>query len=237
MSGQNHVKITGSGSASGGSYDKITIRGEGTILHDVECQVFKTFGSSELQGDIRYEKLDVFGETNVKGAMQGTELKVIGQLTSGSDAAIHKTKVRGSLDLAGGIKGEKADIKGSISSGGNIEMEIFQLHGNFTAEGLLSAEVLDIGLRFGVSRAAEIGGSKISVKKKSALPFFPFGKGDGTLEVKIIEGDDISIENTRADIVRGRNVTVGSGCEIGLVEYSESFKHTSNSTIKEKKKY
>ena len=37
-----------------------------------------------------------------------------------------------------------------------------------------------------------------------------------------IEGDDVDLEYTQADVVRGRRVRIGEGCSIGRVEYSES---------------
>ena len=37
-----------------------------------------------------------------------------------------------------------------------------------------------------------------------------------------IEGDDVDLEYTEADVVRGRRVRIGEGCSIGRVEYSES---------------
>jgi hypothetical protein len=44
------------------------------------------------------------------------------------------------------------------------------------------------------------------------------------LTVRIIEGDDIYLENTHAKVVRGNNIEIGPGCEIKLVEYKYSFK-------------
>lgn len=41
-----------------------------------------------------------------------------------------------------------------------------------------------------------------------------------TLEVETIEGEDIDLESTKAELVRGRNVVIGAGCEIERVEYS-----------------
>lgn len=37
-----------------------------------------------------------------------------------------------------------------------------------------------------------------------------------------IEGDDIHLELTRARVVRGNNVSIGSGCDIDLVEYKNN---------------
>ena len=41
-------------------------------------------------------------------------------------------------------------------------------------------------------------------------------------QVGDIEGDDVDLEYTQADVVRGRRVRIGEGCSIGRVEYSES---------------
>jgi len=39
------------------------------------------------------------------------------------------------------------------------------------------------------------------------------------LTTGLIEGDDIYIQNTNVKIVRGNNITVGTGCTIDLLEY------------------
>jgi cytoskeletal protein CcmA (bactofilin family) len=51
------------------------------------------------------------------------------------------------------------------------------------------------------------------------------------LTSNIIEGDLIYLENTNAKIVRGKNVTIGAGCKIELVEYKESFKKDEKSVV------
>ena len=51
------------------------------------------------------------------------------------------------------------------------------------------------------------------------------------LTADIIEGDLIYLENTNAKIVRGNNVTIGTGCKIELVEYKESFKKDEKSIV------
>ena len=43
-----------------------------------------------------------------------------------------------------------------------------------------------------------------------------------TAQVADSEGDDVVLEYTQADVVRGRRVRIGEGCSIGRVEYSES---------------
>ena len=54
--------INGSGSYPGGRYDKISIRGEGTIVNDVECSAFKVYGTSEVAESVKTVSVKVFGE-------------------------------------------------------------------------------------------------------------------------------------------------------------------------------
>ncbi|TKH51903.1 cytoplasmic protein, partial [Bacillus cereus] len=50
-----------------------------------------------------------------------------------------------------------------------------------------------------------------------------------------VEGDDIYLEHTIAEVVRGNNVTIGPGCEISVVEYHTSFNQKGNAVVKEHK--
>ena len=58
----------------------------------------------------------------------------------------------------------------------------------------------------------------------------------GELTTELIEGDEIYLENTNAKIVRGNNITIGEGCNIGLIEYSGEINISSESIVKEQKK-
>ena len=73
--------------------------------------------------------------------------------------------------------------------------------------------------------------------KKRSNSLLPFGKEVGSLAAKVIEGDDIYLENTTADMVRGNKVKIGPGCQIGVVEYRDDFTHDPKATIKTTTKY
>jgi cytoskeletal protein CcmA (bactofilin family) len=231
---KQNLTINGSGSYGGGSYNKIKIRGDGTITADFDCEVFKTFGSSNALKNGRANRFDVFGETEVRGNLVCNSMKIFGTTEVGGNASIRKAKVWGTLEVGDRFSGEEADIKGSLTCNGDTEFEIFKSTGSFDVKGLLNAGTIEVSLRYGTSSANEVGGDKITVKKKSS--FIPFGKGEGSLEVKIIEGDDIYLENTKADIVRGKRIRIGSGCEIGLVKYQESFKADTDATVTENRR-
>ena len=74
----------------------------------------------------------------------------------------------------------------------------------------------------GPCHVQDIGGGLIQIKKKGAVKltrWFSTTK----LTAQTIEGDDIYLEYTKASIVRGSQVTIGEGCDIGKVEYKMAF--------------
>ncbi len=234
MSNNQNLIINGSGSYSGGSYDKVIIRGEGTIVGDLEGSVFKTYGTSEAQANVKTDLLKVRGDAEFKGSIRSRECHVLGTMSVDGNADIQQLKIYGMLDVGECLNGEKAEIKGSLSVDGDVEFESFNSNGNFDIKGLLNADTITIKLRYSESRAEEIGGGEITVKRKSIL--IPFVKDEGQLVAKVIEGDTIYLENTEAGIVRGNTVKIGPGCAIGQVEYANHFSVDPDSTVKVKTK-
>ncbi|MDR4945023.1 cytoplasmic protein [Neobacillus cucumis] len=232
--GQNLI-INGSGSYPGGIYDKVSIRGEGTIVNDVESSVFHVYGTSEARENVKTGSVKIMGEADVKGNLAAAETLVMGTMMVGRNASLKKIKILGLLEVGEKLSGDVATIKGSISVKGDVEYETFDSSGGFDIKGLLTADKVKIALRFGQSSAEEIGGGQIIVKRKKNS-ILPFGKEEGTLTAKVIEGDDIYLENTTAEVVRGNTVKIGPGCQIGLIEYTTELKNDSSSTIKTKTK-
>lgn len=231
--GQNLI-INGSGSYSGGNYDKVIIRGEGTIVDDLESLIMKTYGTAEALANVKADSVRVFGEAEIKGSMASKKCLVMGSMSIEGKAEIKELKIRGMLDAGEYLNGDKVDIKGGLQVDGDVEYDTFSSIGSFEIKGLLNADTITVRLRHSQSSAEEIGGGKISVKRKSLL--VPFVKDEGLLLAKVIEGDDIYLENTEADIVRGNIVKIGPGCTIGQVEYSDSYDQDSDSTVKVKTK-
>jgi cytoskeletal protein CcmA (bactofilin family) len=231
--GQNLV-INGSGSYPGGKYDKVVIRGEGTIVHDLEGSVFKTYGTSEMAANVKADSMRVFGEAEIQGCLSSKKCLVMGTMSIKGKAEVKELKIRGMMDAGPHLNGEKADIKGSLAVNGDVEFDSFSSIGSFEIKGLLSADTINVRLRHSHSTAEEIGGGKIIVKRKSLL--IPFIKDEGHLAAKVIEGDHIYLENTEAQIVRGNVVEIGPGCTIGQVEYFDSFSQDKDSTVKVKTK-
>lgn len=53
MEHPHSLTVNGSGNSAGGDYNKVKIRGEGTISNDMSCNEFKTYGTSDVRGNMK----------------------------------------------------------------------------------------------------------------------------------------------------------------------------------------
>ena len=95
--------------------------------------------------------------------------------------------------------------------------------------GLINAEQIEVELDGSRSGAREIGGSKIMVTKGSS--FTRWWRKGGRLKAKTIEGDEIHLEATKSETVRGKSVEIGPSCRIGTVEYEETLEVSPDATV------
>lgn len=235
------IKISGSGTSGGGKYNEVSISGSGKINGDLECIDFKTSGSSKVVGNLKAETIKVSGSSKVEGNVEATEMKVSGSSHVTGQVKTQFLKISGSTHIEGSVYSEEVTIMGSAHIEKNCEAESFKASGNFKIQGLLNAGQVNIRIG-GYCSVQEIGGEHIEVRVNPLENSF-FKKvidkvfnSRGELTTESIEGDDIYLENTNAKIVRGNNVTIGEGCNIGLVEYSGQINVSSESIVKEQKK-
>jgi cytoskeletal protein CcmA (bactofilin family) len=151
-----------------------------------------------------------------------------------------KVKVQGELEVNGELFADEAKVTGNINTSGDCNAEIFTVEGGLTIDGLLNADIVKINL-YWPCKVHEIGGSEITVKKSGKLSFLGLklivtpGR-QNELNADIIEGDRVYLENTTAKVVRGTDVTIGSGCKIELVEFTNSFNQDEKSEVIANKK-
>ncbi|MHC0039151.1 polymer-forming cytoskeletal protein [Pseudoneobacillus sp. C159] len=226
-----NLMINGLGSSNGGNFDSVTINGKGTINSDIQCNSFSCNGAGTVHGDVKGEHLKISGTTKITGKIQCSTISVDGKGSFKSDLYFNKMNVSGMSSIDGNVKGEDLKVQGRISVDGNCEVENFKSEGQFSIDGLLSAETIDI-YTYGECKAREIGGQTIRVKEKTnfLLDLLKAVKSV-KLSVDTIEGDDISLENTKAKVVRGNHVVIGENCEIELVEYKDDLKVVGNGRI------
>lgn len=231
--------INGSGSSSGGVYQSVKINGTGNISGDVACQVFRINGSGTITGNLETEDGKINGSGNVEGSIKTQEFKINGTGQIKGSISGDDLTISGSASIGENLDVQNVKIEGSAS---DCNAERFHFNGSFDINGLLNADDINIRLFHSKSRVKEIGGGKINVAIGSTTGFkilktiFTLGIYNSVLETETIEGDEIVLENTIAKVVRGTNVTVGRGCDIGLVEYKGIFQKNGDAKVAEEKK-
>jgi cytoskeletal protein CcmA (bactofilin family) len=228
-----NLLINGYGSSNGGEFSSVTINGKGTVNGDLNCSYFTCNGAGTVNGDVKSEALKISGTGKISGKVYSSDLTIEGNGSIGGDVFIDIMTISGKSSVGGNVKGEEMKVQGKVTIGGNCEVETFKSEGQFTVGGLLSAEEIYIET-YGECKAKEIGGKTIKVKQKTnfLLDLIKTVKSV-KLEVDVIEGDHITLENTKAKVVRGNHILIGENCEIELVEYKETFEVEHNGRVKE----
>lgn len=225
------MKISGSSVLTAGTYDDINVSGKAVIEGDAAAANVAVSGSMIVKGALRADTVSVQGKM-VAGDIVADELKTNGKTSVTGDVTVKNHHNNGKLTIDGNCYGDVFGVSGKTSISGNCEVEQFTSNGQVHIDGLLNADEITLQL-INESFIRELGGNHIIVKKKASGGLFNFGSQEGMLTSELIEGDDITLEHVTANVVRGRHVTIGTGCHIDLVEYSGSIDIDGRSTVKE----
>ncbi|WP_438348879.1 hypothetical protein ACP8HI_25400 [Paenibacillus sp. FA6] len=228
----NDLRITGNGSSGGGQYDKVKIMGDSMIYGDVECTLFKCTGTASVEGALKSGSVSCQGNMKVHQGLHSETITIQGDLEVLGDLSAGTLKVNGEIRVEGNMNVEKMKGQGTLVISGDCQAEEVMIRGSVDIGNMLNAEVIEIKL-YGPSRAREIGGGKITINKAMMIPLIgKYSPGAyGAMQADSIEGDEIHLENTKASVVRGRNVYIGAGCEIGLVEYRDEYKQDNGAVV------
>lgn len=204
---------SGSGEITGGEYGEIRVSGGAKMTGDVQCDRLHVSGRLKAANDLNC------GEMRVSGS-----LKVEGRLSA------ETAKISGGATVEGKINAKDLRVSGGLKCGRDVSAEHFAASGKVEIPGLLNAETIELSAS-GRSEIGDIGCGSLTVRKERNVFFF--GDAKPGLTVRSIEGDTIWLENTVAEIVRGKNVTVGKHCKIGRVEYSETLNLVDGGKVEE----
>jgi cytoskeletal protein CcmA (bactofilin family) len=232
------LKYLGKMTSPGGVYKRVNFEGEVTIDGDLDCLEIKVNGILNEKGSLKLNIGKINGYATVNGNMEANDLNINGELKVDGNISVKKITSNGKLVSRGKISSEEMDINGELKVNGNCEAENFNLKGVFNIEETLNADDITVKL-YGPSETKEIGGSKIHVQKGGDNKLMelltailsPLNFYKAHLKAETIEGDDVYLEHTTAQVVRGNTVTIGEGCEIDLVEYRTDFKKTPGASV------
>ena len=225
------------------------VRAESLSVHGA----FSTEGACEIRGDAEVTgSLKSDGPCTVAGNM-----RVTGSVKSEGDLRAGRLQVSGVLKSEASIRAEEITVTGVLKADGDVQAERFTAEGPVTIEGELNAEQVELRLS-GESQIGSIGGARVQVRRSGSgsgsgsdsdrvrihldlnLPFFGKrridydGKSRSCLICQLIEADEIWLENTDAETVRGVNVHIGSECVVDRGEYSGSLTTAADASVGEK---
>lgn len=215
--------VNGVSDAAGGKYGSVKIDGVSKVVGDIEALSFKLNGVIRMNGSVKSESF----------VCDGT-MKVAGSLSTS------KMQMNGLVHVEGALSGEWLQLNGLFKIKGDCEFERVEGEGGFEVDGLLNAGSLNLKLH-GRGKAREIGVESLFVRQGakslwSKLWRWLFPKFKPELQAGTIEGDDIDVEYTKADVVRGNRIVIGKGSVIGRVEYKTELAVHPGATIGERVK-
>ncbi len=239
---QQNVSISGSGKIGGGDYGNVRISGAGKVEGDLTAEEIRISGSGKVMGTAKAREITVSGAGRFTGSVEAKSFQASGACAVEGDLKTGELRCSGSQRISGALSAHYIRCSGTLKVGKDVESDVFTSSGRFNIGGLLSADRVEINL-VGESRAGEIGGEKIEVRAGSGFNLqislargFRMGFSGGSLHTNVVEGDDIYLEATHADVVRGVDVRIGPGCRIGRVEYSGTLEIHEDATVKEQVK-
>jgi cytoskeletal protein CcmA (bactofilin family) len=235
-----HLTVTGTGITSGGSFNKVKIRGDGTINGDLDCIQWKVFGNADVNGIVKAESVDIFGQANLRKNLEADAVNLFGEAEIRGHVELKDLNLRGAIRIDGNLVGGNIHGYGELKIDNDCEADSISFTGAVTIGRTLNAEKVDLKLHFADSRIPEIGGENIRVTKSKAFSILNLLKrlshDSSMLFAESVEGDVIYLEYTKAKVVRGNEVVIGPGCEIDLVEYQTKFQQDEKAKVTESKK-
>jgi len=239
----NDLKIIGDNNASGGKYNNAKIIGDSVINGNLECVNFKCVGDTKVQGNLKTDHTRIVGSLSVAGAFESDDVRIAGNVEASGDIKSKNLILRGGMDVKGGVNSDDLRLTGYTTIRKNCEAETFISEGPLAISGLLSADYIDIRIH-SRCKVSEIGGERIQARRGHYAKlgnllktfFIPADTFKGKLVADSIEGDEIRLEDTKAKVVRGKDVVIGDGCEIDMLEYTEECRIDGRSSVKEKRK-
>lgn len=205
-----------------GEVEVYSIKAAGDLeaLENVKAETLRVYGDAHFRKDVEAIEAKIYGDAEVLGLFQCQDLKVYGEC-SAKKLETDSLTVFGSLEKAEEVSAEHASFSGEVKITGSLNVG----HGEFKL--------------VGTSSVREIYCESLTVRSDG--DFFEgvlaglISKGSsGRLSSELIEGDDIYLENTTVQTVRGKTIKIGPGCEVGRAEYSEKLEVHSEAKVKDR---
>lgn len=239
MSDQN-ITTAGDMDVAKGVYGKISSAGDLRIVGKIKAEKIKSAGDLTANEEVEVEEMSIFGDGLFKKLVRGKKVSTFGDLESLNTVEIKE------LNVYGAVKGkifntEKFIVNGDIEAADEINSDFLEINGTVKSLGSMNIGSGNFNL-MGNSKVNEIFCQDLRVNAGNSnytgiLSGLISRNSYGKLTVQLIEGDEIFLENTICDTVRGKNIQIGRGSKIRRVEYQNTLKIYENGEVTEKEEF
>ncbi|HED03386.1 MAG TPA: polymer-forming cytoskeletal protein [Candidatus Fraserbacteria bacterium] len=238
--------------------EEMKTAGSCRVEGDIKAGELQMTGSTRIGGRVAADVFKSAGSQRIGKKLTAGYIKLSGSCQVGSDVEADKFVSAGSFQVEGLLSADEVEIrlegdcrakeiggerievrrKGSFGASFSAEdlkekLKAKQAQAEEGFEKLRQRFGIDINIDFG--RLAEELGKLGQSFGNLGLHLGGFG-GQGRLEVETIEGDQIYLEATQAETVRGKRVIIGPDCQIEAVEYEELCEVDESATVAHQQK-
>ena len=222
-----NMRLVGKGAIPEGEYNTVKIKGSGLLHGKVKCVSFSASGASKGE-DIECKKsFKASGRTTFFKNIKAANINIRGKLScDGGLDAEEMISLRGNSKCKKQIHCKELSSAGILKVGEDIQAQDIKISGAVHCNNLINAKNIQIK----TDRLMNVGsivGSDIIIKRKRISPRIK----RRLIVDSVIEGDNISLEYVSCRKVVGKNVTIGKGCKIDVIQYAYALKTSSKSNI------
>lgn len=223
--GIEDIKRFGDVTLDAGEYGRITAAGDLDLRGDVEAISIKSMGDLRARGSVKVGDLKVMGDSTFEKDLIVEQANIYGEIKVLGDFTGDAIKIYGEMNCEK-AQGEEIAIYGELHKAKELSCETFKAYGEFHVDETINMGHGECYLSDN-SSAKEIlcESIKVNIYHENDGNIIKFGMKKskrGTLKVHTIEGDHIQLEDTQAEVVRGKTIEIGKGCKIGKAIYEVS---------------
>lgn len=170
----------------------------------VTCRIVRCMGTFKTAGDIHVDKIYCDGTFHADNSETLTFVSIFcaGIVKTTKDVNVEKVHINGTVNVTdGSLNADTINCSGAIICSESISANSIKSRGYVFAEKLRAKNIE-------IEYSAKVA-QKVLKKKYKNAPI-----------ISEIEGDDIILQNVKAYKVKGKNITIKSGCSIDTIQYS-----------------
>ena len=252
--------VPGAGKVEDGGltvHGPISCHGACKVEGSVSAQSLSVFGAFSTEADCLVQgDAEINGSLKTEGCctVEG-QVRVTGSVKSEGEFRCSGLKISGVLKCEAPLRAEEITVTGALKTESDVQAERFHAEGPVTIDGELNADSVELEL-IGESAIESIVGGSVRIRCAAEgeagqnrgihlhlnlnLPFLGSRRVDYDkvmrphLAANLIEADEIELEFTDSETVRGGNIRIGPECVIDRVEYSRSLYVDPNASVREK---